>query len=354
MSRFLQLHVLTEYPVSNPNRDDLGRPKSALIGGVPRQRISSQAIKRAIRIHPAFEAALTGHTGKRTQRMGEEIIAHLEELGASSEKAAAIAKEIVPVFGSIEDKKEAERARTKQLAFVSPDERAAALALAEKALAGESLAKDKKDLAKQVMRAADGAVDIAMFGRMLADNADLNRDAAVQVAHAITVNRVVIEDDFYTAVDDLKKPSEDAGAGFVGEAGFGSGVYYLYVCVDRPLLIRNLAGDADLAARGIEALVRAVSMAVPGGKINSYANHTRAKFMLAEKGDGQPLNLFGAFTRPMAGPDFVSQAIDALKREREAFSAAYGQICAEEKTLQVGLSGAATLDELAAFAATGL
>ncbi|MFG0239533.1 MAG: type I-E CRISPR-associated protein Cas7/Cse4/CasC, partial [Gimesia chilikensis] len=43
MSRFLQLHILTEYPVSNPNRDDLGRPKSALIGGEPRQRISSQA-----------------------------------------------------------------------------------------------------------------------------------------------------------------------------------------------------------------------------------------------------------------------------------------------------------------------
>lgn len=354
MSRFLQLHVLTEYPVSNPNRDDLGRPKSALIGGVPRQRISSQAIKRAIRIHPAFEDALVGHTGKRTQRMGEEIIAHLEGLGADTDRAVAIAKEIVPVFGAIEDKKDADKARTRQLAFVSPDERAAAFSLAEKALAGGDLAKDKKELARQVMRAADGAVDIAMFGRMLADNADLNRDAAVQVAHAITVNRVTIEDDFYTAVDDLKRPAEDAGAGFVGEAGFGSGVYYLYVCVDRDLLVRNLAGDKALAARGLDALVHAVSMAVPGGKINSYANHTRAKFILAEKGDGQPLNLFGAFTKPVTGPDFVKQAVEELTKERNAFAAAYGQTWAEDKTLQVGQNDTATLDEIAAFAAAGL
>lgn len=354
MSRFLQLHILTEYPVSNPNRDNLGRPKSALIGGEPRQRISSQALKRAIRIHPAFEAALTGHTGKRTQRMGEEIIAHLEGLGAESARAVAIAKEIVPVFGAIEDKKGADKVRTKQLAFVSPDERAAAFALAEKAFAGGDLPKDKKELAKQVMRTADGAVDIAMFGRMLADNADLNRDAAVQVAHAITVNRVTIEDDFYTAVDDLKKPSEDVGAGFLDEAEFGSGVYYLYVCVDRPLLVRNLAGDTALAARGIDALVRAVSMAVPGGKINSYANHTRAKFILAEKGDGQPLNLFGAFTRPITGPDFVDKAVDALEKERKGFAAAYGRTWAEDLTLQVGREDAATIDEVAAFAAAGL
>src|SRR5208283_2583322 len=108
---------------------------------------------------------------------------------------------------------------------------------------GEKLPKDK-DLAKAVLQTADGAVDIAMFGRMLADNPDFNRDASVQVAHAFTTNPVEIEDDYYTAVDDLKKPAEDAGAGFVGEAGFGAGVYYLYVCVDRELLVKNLGGDA--------------------------------------------------------------------------------------------------------------
>lgn len=353
MSRFLQLHQLVEYPVSNPNRDDLGRPKSALIGGVERQRISSQSLKRAVRIHPAFKEALSGNTGQRTQRMGEEIIAHLTAKGAAAAKAIEIAKEIVAVFGKVEDKKKPELARTAQLAFISPDERRTALELAEKALAGEKLPKDK-DLAKVIMRAADGAVDIAMFGRMLADNADLNRDAAVQVAHAFTVNRVVIEDDFYTAVDDLKDKAEDAGAGFVGEAGFGSGVYYSYFCVNRPLLIENLAGDRDLAARGIAALVKAAATAVPGGKLNSYANHTRAGFILAEKGDQQPLNLASAFTVPVKGPDLMGEAIAKLLAQRSSFARCYGAGADAEKSLRVGDPGSASLDEIAAFAADGL
>lgn len=114
--------------------------------------------------------------------MGEVIIAHLMAKGADATKASGIAKQIVTAFGKLDDKKKPELARTAQLAFVSPDEKAAALDLAERSLAGEPMPKDK-ELAKLVMRAADGAVDIAMFGRMLADNADLNRDAAVQVSN---------------------------------------------------------------------------------------------------------------------------------------------------------------------------
>lgn len=353
MSRFVQLHLLTEYPISNPNRDDLGRPKTARIGGAERQRISSQAIKRAIRTHGAFLDALTGHTGQRTQRMGEQIIVHLVEKGAPEARAIEIAKQIVPVFGKLEEKKSPERALTAQLAFVSPDERAAAFELAERALAGEALPKDK-ELAKLVMRPADGAVDIAMFGRMLADNADLNRDAAVQVAHAFTVNAVTIEDDFYTAVDDLKAKSEDAGAGFVGEAGFGSGLYYIYICVNRPLLVENLAGDRELAARGLAALVRAAALAVPTGKLNSFANHARARYVLAEKGDVQPLNLAGAFTSPVKGPELFAEAVKRLERERNDFSEAYGMKPEAELRLRVGDPGAATIDTLAAFVAEGV
>jgi len=353
MSRFLQLHLLTEYPISNPNRDDLGRPKTARIGGIERQRISSQAIKRAIRTHEAFRDALTGHTGQRTQRMGEQIIAHLVHKGAPEAAALRIAKQIVPVFGKLEEKKKPERALTAQLAFVSPDEREAALALAEKALAGEALP-EAKELAKLVMRPADGAVDIAMFGRMLADNADLNRDAAVQVAHAFTVNAVTIEDDFYTAVDDLKEKSEDAGAGFVGEAGFGSGLYYLYICVNRPLLVENLAGDRELAGRGLSALVRAAALAVPTGKLNSFANHARARYVLAERGDAQPLNLAGAFTRPVKGPDLFGEAVARIEKERDDFATAYGLKADASLTLRVGAPDTETIDQLAAFAAEAL
>lgn len=353
MSRFLQLHLLTEYPISNPNRDDLGRPKSATIGGVLRQRISSQALKRAIRTHDSFRTALAGNIGERTQRMGEEIIRYLSDKGVDVARAQSIAKTIVPVFGKLEEKKNAELARTAQLAFISPDEKRTAFEMADKVVAGEKLP-DVKELAKLVMRTADGAVDIAMFGRMLADNADLNREAAVQVAHAFTTNRVAIEDDFYTAVDDLKDKAEDAGAGFIGEAGFGSGVYYLYLCVNRALLVENLAGDKALAGRGIAALVRASALAVPGGKINSYANHARARYILAEKGDQQPLNLAGAFTKPVKGPDFIADAITALTEERQNFARCYGAGSNEERVLHVGNAASATLEEIASFAAEGV
>ena len=209
----------------------------------------------------AFSAAVEGQKGERTQRLGDEIMAHLVAKGAGEDKAEQIAREIAGAFGKLDYKKEkakVEPVRIKQLAFVSPEERRLAIVLADKALTGEAIPKEK-DLAKTLLRTADGAVDIAMFGRMLADNPDFNRDAAVQVAHAFTTNAVEIEDDYYTAVDDLKTKDEDAGAGFVGEAGFGAGVYYLYVCVDRELLVKNLGGDSKLAARGLEALTRALA-----------------------------------------------------------------------------------------------
>ena len=234
MSRFVQMHGLTAYPPSNPNRDDLGRPKTAIIGGVSRMRISSQALKRAIRTDDAFRSALTGNLGERTQRMGDKVREYLLEKGASEDKALEIARTIADLFGKVKGEKDANPTYTEQLAFISPEERTAAFELAERILSGEvevpqkEKGKDKgrpdtekfvKEFAPKVLQTADGAVDIAMFGRMLADNPHCNREA-VQVAHAFTTSRVDIEDDYYTAVDDLKTTEEDAGAGFIGEGWF--------------------------------------------------------------------------------------------------------------------------------------
>ncbi|MEQ8297590.1 MAG: type I-E CRISPR-associated protein Cas7/Cse4/CasC [Nitratireductor sp.] len=346
MSRFVQIHLLTHYPPSNPNRDDLGRPKTAIVGGAQRQRISSQAMKRALRTSDAFAGALAGNRGERTQRLGEVLRDHLIAGGADEAAASAAARTVAAAFGKIKS----DGAQTEQLAFVSPREKARALELAEKALAGDELPAGK-DLAKQVLQRADGAVDIAMFGRMLADNPDYNRDAAVQVSHALTTNAVTIEDDYYTAVDDLKTAAEDAGAGFVGEAGFGSGVYYIHVCVNTELLKDNLDGDVALARRGLAALVEALGEAVPSGKINSFSNHVRPEFMLVEHGDGQPLNLFSAFESPVAGPGLMAASVDRLRERRAAFARSYGAWWDEDLFLRVGDDGAATLEALAAFAA---
>lgn len=347
MSRFIQLHYLTVYPPSNPNRDDQGRPKSATFGGQPRLRISSQSIKRAARISEAMQQALQGHMGARTQRIGEVIERALKAAGAEGDATRETAKQMADVFGKLDAEAEKKgQVRTRQLAFVSPQEQALATELAQKAIAGEPLP-GNAELKKMVLRTADGAADIAMFGRMLADDPDFNREAAVQVSHAITTHRAMVEDDFYTAVDDLKTTAEDAGAGFVGDAGFGSGVYYLYACIDRDLLLENLEGDRDLAARAAEALAEALAVSTPSGKRNSFAHQTRAGFIRAERGAQQPRSLAGAFFAPVEGA-LMSESVAALTSMADKMDAAYGA-CADAQVVMDVEQGQGSLAAIKQF-----
>ena len=349
--RFIQLHLLTVYPPSNPNRDDVGRPKTAFYGGVHRLRISSQSLKRAVRLSPAMTENLKGNMGERTQRLGDEVISHLKEKGAPDNSARQIAMSITEIFGKIDkeaEKKNKDHARTRQLAFISPDERKAAMEMADRALDGEDIKKiDIKERSKTVLRAADGAVDIAMFGRMLADAPQYNREAAAQVAHAITTHRAEIEDDYFTAADDLKKPAEDMGAGFVGEAGFGSGVYYLYCCINSVQLLENLANDRLLAVKALESIVEAFATSSPSGKRNSYGHHTRASFIRAEAGNHQPRSLAASFLNPVVGSDLLCASIERLKNTSDAIDKAYGteHSVAEMDVVQ----GTGTLAEVKSF-----
>lgn len=366
MTTFIQLHLLTTYPPSNPNRDDQGRPKSAMVGGAPRLRLSSQSIKRAVRTSAAFREALRGHLGERTQRMGEEIRDHLiKNKAADPDRAYKIAEKIADVFGKLDGSRNAKSKDDKseetrrlllaQLAFISPEERQAALDLADRVVDGEELSTAAKALENMVLRKADGAVDVAMFGRMLADDPDFNREAAVQISHAVTTHAALVEDDFYTAVDDLKKSAEDSGAGFVGEAGFGSGVYYLYACIDTGLLIKNLAGDNALAARACEALVEALATATPSGKQNSFAHRPRASYMLAEAGSQQPRDLSGAFFMPVGNDrddsgatDYRAKSVMKLDDLREKMDRAYGP-AADYNCMMDVMASTGTLAEIRTF-----
>ncbi len=323
MTRFVQIHILTVYPPSNLNRDDVGAPKTALFGGTTRLRISSQALKRAWRTSDKFQASLHGHLAERTQRLGRVVFDHLVGTGSDEAAATPIAREIASMFGKIKAETESGGANllTEQLAFVSPDERAAAIALAERLRAGD---RPEKHDASAVLRHTDGAVDIAMFGRMMAGTPEFNRDAAIQVAHAITTHPVAVEDDYYTAVDDLKTRNEDAGAGFIGEAGFGSGVFYLYLCIDTDLLTRNLAGDSTLARDGVKALIEAAITVSPGGKQASFASRANASYLMAECGDDMPRTLASAFIGRIKGDDYLESSVERLRRTRQDFEAAYG------------------------------
>lgn len=347
MSRFLQLHLLTFFPPANLNRDDTGRPKTAVVGGATRLRLSSQALKRAWRTSPVFKTALAGHMGERTQRLGDDVQRHLLDRQVAPDRALAVARGVAGIFGKV-DEKDPTTTRIAQLAFIAPEERAAAMALAEQAAAsGEAIDPKKAGL----LRTADTAADIALFGRMLADDPAYNREAAAQVAHAITTHRVTVEDDYYTAVDDLKRPAEDAGAGFLSEAQFGSGVFYLYLCINRALLVRNLGGGSaaeSLAASAIGALVEAAATTAPSGKQNSFAAHGRAHYVLAERGDAQPRTLAGAFARPIEGRDLMDDSIAALGKFRHDMDHAYDLDTLPDKILHVGVQG--SLAEVVAFA----
>jgi CRISPR system Cascade subunit CasC len=281
--------------------------------------------------------------GQRTQRLGEVVREHLLAAGMADRAALDLAREIGGVFGKIRDAKDSNPARIEQLAFIAPEERAAALALADRVLAGEKV--DAK--AAGLLRAIDTAADIALFGRMLAADPDYNREAAAQVAHAITTHRVTVEDDYYTAVDDLKTSAEDAGAGFLGEAAFGSGVFYLYLCIDQTLLLKNLGGDATLAATALGALAEAVATVAPRGKQNSFAAHGQAQYMLAERGDRQPRTLAGAFAKPVDDKDLMGKSIEELERFRAQLDAAYGPAATDSATMEVGKSG--SLADIIAF-----
>ncbi|MCZ0942325.1 MAG: type I-E CRISPR-associated protein Cas7/Cse4/CasC [Gammaproteobacteria bacterium] len=347
MADFLQLHLLTAYGPSNLNRDDTGRPKSVVFGGAPRLRVSSQSLKRAWRTSEVFKRGLDGHLASRTRRLGKDVLDRLTAGGLDEEQALGIAREIAGAFGKIKAEQDSQPTFIEQLAFVSPEERQRAFDLADKAIAGEEIAINKDDL----LTKADSAADVAMFGRMLADSPKFNREAAVQVAHAITTHKAVAEDDYYTAVDDLKSRDEpeDAGAGFVGVQEYGSGVFYLYLCVDRGLLTRNLDNTIAVRNASLAALVEAAATVSPGGKQSSFASRARALYALAEKGTAQPRSLAAAFLRPVEGQDQGQSSIQQLAEYRDRLDAAYGP-CADDRCTMNVESGEGTLSDLLAFA----
>lgn len=339
MSQFIQLHLLTAYPPSNLNRDDLGRPKTAIVGGFERLRISSQSLKRAWRKSEIFESAVSEWTGKRTKLLGKSVYERLLEKGIKEKQAEKWASAIAGQFGKVKKDKPLE---IEQLSHIAPDEWEAVMTLAD-TLAAEG--REPADDELNLLRADAKAVDIALFGRMLASSPAYNIEAAAQVAHAFTVNSVKIDDDFFTAVDDLNTHEEDAGAAHMGDAGFGSGVYYLYICINKTLLIKNLQGDEDLANKTLSALVEAVAKVAPTGKQNSFASRAYTSYMLAESGSQQPRSLSVAFFKPIKGEDQIGLAINTLETQRKNLDAVYGD-CADKSLSMNAQTGEGSLQNI--------
>lgn len=347
---FVQLHLLTSYPPSNLNRDDMGRPKTATMGGIARLRVSSQSLKRAWRTSSVFEDRLQGALSVRTRRLAAEVHKILLEKGVdrkvADDTAAAIGKAL---YGEVNPEKEFQAG---QLAFIGPAEQAAVAALVEQV--AESGKAPSEEKAKTVVLEQPKGADLALFGRMLASSPHFNVEAAAEVAHALTVHRAEVEDDYFTAVDDLQSREEEdaagAGAGFVGETGFGAGLFYLYICVDMTLLIGNLGGDAALAHAAVQALTQAAATVGPSGKRASFASRAYASYVLAERGDALPRSLSVAFLSPGKDSGMLAKAVGALEGAAEKMDRAYGATAAARYRMDIE-AGVGDMAGLLAFVA---
>jgi CRISPR system Cascade subunit CasC len=370
--RFLQLHLLTAYGPANLNRDDLGQPKSATVGTVPRLRISSQCLKRTWRNSDLFQQALDGHLGTRTKHIGPMAEKEMLKNGLDAKLAFEWSKLIAQAFGKL---KGAESNEIETLVFMSNEEQQAVLKLA-RTLAERKSAPTEAEL--KLLRKDNATADLALFGRMLtadksrrtetSDRPGYNVDAAAQVAHAFTVHRAVPEDDYFSAVDDLSS-AEETGSGHLGELGFGAGVFYLYACVDRQLLLDNLGGDRELADRTLRAFSECMASVAPTGKQNAFASRARASFGLAELGNDAPRQLSAAFLRPVSDSndsDVLSASVKRLVDLVEKFDLVYGHegqrmhfncSSANADRLDTGVTvdrSKPVLQQWTAFAASGL
>lgn len=330
----VELHMLQNFAPSCLNRDDTNSPKECQFGGYRRARISSQCIKRAIRedfkksldLPPEFLA-------RRSKLFVDKLTDKLIQGGKRQEEARVVAIRALNSIGLGVDEKDN---TTQYLLFLGEKElnNMAEMVLANwaglKSIdAKEKAGKQKSDLGKKLKGTLDGgkAVDLALFGRMLADLPDKNIDAACQVAHAISTNKVNVEFDFYTAVDDIK-PKEEAGAGMMGTIEFNSACYYRYANIDLNQLERNLLGKpwdkatADelkeakaLAQKSVEAFITAAVSAVPSGKQTSMASPTPPDFILAVVRDSGAWSLANAFAKPVSpgsNGNLVEHSITAL------------------------------------------
>ncbi len=340
----IDIHVLQTVPPSNVNRDDTGSPKTAVYGGVRRARVSSQAWKRATRTGFAGLIDPT-ELGIRTKKVvavvADRIISRAPELEARATDLAVGALAAAGIKVSAPRAKKAETPGTAESSYLLFLSRHQAEQLAKLAIESEQTGiKPDKTAAK---RAADTghSIDVALFGRMVADAADLNVDAAVQVAHAISVHAVDNEYDYFTAVDD-RAPEDNAGAGMIGTVEFNSSTLYRYATVNVDALQQTL-GNAPATSLATSAFIRSFVTSMPTGKQNTFANRTLPDAVVVAVRDGQPVNLVGAFEEPIvtpAGSSRLSEAANRLTSYSQALDEAFGTAAVATFVVLVGESTA--------------
>ena len=331
MSIVIDIHALQTVPPSLINRDDTGAPKSAIFGGVPRQRVSSQSWKRAIRRY--FEENFDAQQiGDRSKRLPEKIALRLEKAGLEQDEAIKRVEDLFKAAGiktAIEkpkknddsEEKPSPYPRTGYLLFLSQQQIDRAV---EELLARDG-EKPSKAEAKAILD-TDHSVDMAMFGRMVADDAAYNVDASVQVAHAIGIHGSTPDFDYFTAVDDLAEEGEETGAGMIGTVQMMSSTMYRYATINFDGLRKNL-DSVDTARLAAEHFIEAFVSSMPTGKINTFANQTLPELVYVAVRDTRPISLVNAFEVPVEAKQGAPRrkvASDRLAQEARDVESVYG------------------------------
>ncbi|MEB3189329.1 MAG: type I-E CRISPR-associated protein Cas7/Cse4/CasC [Snowella sp.] len=328
-----EIHLLQSFPPANLNRDENGMPKSTVFGGRPRARISSQCQKRAVRqFYHQYSELDPAQFAHRSRAWMPELKALLEEKGIVPELAESAARLALGVLGA--EFKEG-KVESNMIFFLGKAEIAAIAdiliknwAVIEPGLGGKNpeFPKDPniKKVIEKTLVASGKPGDVALFGRMMASLPTVNVDAAVQVAHAIGVNALQQEFDFFTAVDDLGA-SDDAGADHMGETGYNSSTYYRFTTLDTQQLLQNLGDDTHLEAV-ITAFAQAFIRAIPTGHQNAFAAHSLPAVIFCVVRQGQPISLADAFEKPIRPDQFslLENALTALDSHWKGFIGIYG------------------------------
>lgn len=330
MPTYIDVHVLQTVPPSNLNRDDAGSPKQAVYGGARRARVSSQAWKRATRkllAHGMPEA----DRSTRTKRISTLLAARLREATSlEEEQANRLATAILKPLGIKPGKKATDTAYL--LFFGRSQLDGVVRAVADRAarlvdLGDKALDDEVKELAVQDDLMRGHPLDVALFGRMVADIPAINVDAATQVAHAISTHAVDIEFDYFTAVDDEQTVDDDAGPGaaMIGTVEFNSATLYRYATLGLEQLIDNLGGADEHTADGVERFVDAFVRSMPTGHQTSFAHRTLPGLVAVAVRDDQPVNLVSAFEQPVYSiGGYLARSAARLAREHNDVATRWG------------------------------
>ncbi len=332
----IEFHILKSYPPTNLNRDETGSPKSCFFGGVQRGRISSQCLKHTWRRSEAFHEL---NLGIRTRYLPELVAEELKNRGIQQDYLEIVRKKISGL-GNKETKETEDGRSTEQIMFFSAEDVQAVADIVEAKINSCTNVKEVKELkVKDWQNSLKGSakvrpitLDIALFGRMITDDSFADTEASIQVAHAVSTNRVNMESDFFTAVDDLNKLySNDSGSAMMGDTDFNSCCYYIYASLDTDQLLSNLESSPDAVQNAkdlIPILIETMAFSNPSGKQNSFGGNVYPSVICVEVKDRKiPISYVNAFEIPVnsnGGKGLIRQSSDKLAHEIDNFDKTFG------------------------------